>query len=60
MSGLTSHARTSVLVDENGTVSGGVVASVSSPRFQDSVKGLASRKECRLVSRRSCMVLYIF
>ena len=30
------------------------------PRFQDSVKGLASRKECRLVSRRSCTVLNIF
>ena len=26
--------------------------------LQGSVKGLASRKECRLVSRRSCTVLY--
>ena len=30
------------------------------PRLQDSVKGLASRKDCRLVSRRSCTVLNIF
>ena len=33
MSGLTSHARTRVLVDENGAVSGGVVASVSTLGF---------------------------
>ena len=35
-------------------------ASAAPPRFLASVKGLASRKECRLVSRRSCTVLYIF
>ena len=34
-------------------------ASAAPPRVQDSVKGLASRKECRLVSRRSCTVLNI-
>ena len=35
-------------------------SSAAPPRFQASVKELASRKECRLVSRRSCTVLHIF